>query len=595
MDRFVSSYKDVKLTNQDRIGLVKEARKNLRLKDVRAKIDAEAKLYNEEMLNMELDLIENQDPICTKELSKLISSQAYKLNFELLSTLIQKQFYNVDIMKTMRCVLYSVVKDEVSYYELMQTTKVLKKEKKSNFIIFFQNLFNGKNKIFSTKYEGINTLHESIIGLMAANKVREVLPTFIWTYGITPCNMPLLKSNHRMVSGCTRPVNYKNKGDYIGMITEYIEGETLGSFIKNKNLTEEYLYSIILSILYSSKYAYEMTGLIHWDLHTDNIQMRTLDYDDYYIYLPNEKKYLWVGGHLATIFDFGLSSMKMNGKTYGYFDFMEFGIHPKVNYSIQNDVLKFIVNLFDISDSMNDEEKTIVDKIYMYFTQLDTIEERNKFDSILNKNYGIFPNGSLYNINSFTNITIDDLIQFVENMIPYDLSYLIESKQPSRVLSCNNGNCIPEVKIYEELFNGPTVDMVTSDLKDIDPRDVPNVKLILNKYLDAIFNAIPIAENKPLNESLDMIIDFNSIRLTQEKLNKIETVTNDIKGLEDVNERVQKIKDKVKYLIHKYYEVANKSITNIDETKFAETFDTPKDQIKSQFDLLKELFAKSRK
>jgi hypothetical protein len=319
--------------------------------------------------------------------------------------------------------------------------------------------------------------------------------------------------------------------------------------------------------------------------------MRKLDYDDYYIYLPNEKKYLWVGGNLATIFDFGLSSMKMDGKTYGYFDFMEYGVNPKENYSILNDVLKFLTSLYPKDGNLG----TIVEKIYMYFTQFDTINELKDFFSKIIRNYGIFPNGSIYNINSFTNITIDDLIQFVENMIPYSLSYLIETNKPDRVLSCNNGNCLSEVKIYEELFNGPPVDnMVTSDLKDIDPRDVPNVKLILNNYLDVIFNAIPRFEMKPIKESLAMIFDFNAIRLTQEKLNKIENVTKDIKDFKEVNERAKKIKEKVKYLINKYYEIANISLTNLDEKGIEKTFDIPKDQIDSQFDLLEELFAQSR-
>jgi hypothetical protein len=595
-DRFTSS-NDVKLSNQDRIRLTVAAIKMFDLKPTRDKIDAESKLYNEEMLNRELDLIEKQEPICTKELSKLILSQAYKLNFDLLSNLIHKQFYNVDIMKTMRCILYSVVKDELSYYELIKTTDVLKKSNKPDFIIFFQNLFKGKNKIFSTKYEKIKTLHEAIIGLMAANKVREVLPTFIWTYGITPCNMPILeKPEHNMFSGCTIPVNYKNDGDYIGMITEYIEGEGLGSFIHNNKLTEEYLYSIVLTILYSLKYAHEMTGFIHWDLHTDNIQMRRLDQDDYYIYLPNEKKYLWVGGHLATLFDFGLSSMKMNGKLYGSFEFMEYGLNPNVNDSIQNDILKLFSNLIILTE---DDQKllSIVEKMFLYFTQFDTIKELNDFDFKLNKNYAIFPNGSIYNINAFTPITIDNFIKFVEEMVPYDLSYLIETQQPGRVLSCTKGKCLSEVQLYEELFNVPPVDyMFTSDLKDIDPKDIPNVKMILTNYLDAIFNAVPNYEKKPVKESINIVFEFNSIRITQEKLNKIESFTKGVKGLEEVHERAKKIKMTVNELIHKFYDVVNKSISNSTFDKiFGTNFDIPEDQIESQLDLLKEVFQKSIK
>ena len=593
MDRFVSSDKDVKLKNENRIQLVDAAIGNFKLRNIRDRIDAESSYYDEEVLNREIDLIEIQDPICTKQLSKLISSQAYKLNFEILSNLLHKQFYNVDIMKTMQCVLYSLVNDEVSYYELMKTTEVLRKSDKPNFIIFFQNLFTGKNKIFSTKYEGFKTLHETVIGLKAVNKVREVLPTFIWTYGITPCNMPILNSKgHKMITGCTRPVNYKND-DYIGMITEYIEGESLGSFIKNKKLTEGYLYSIILSVLYSLKYAHEMTGFIHWDLHTDNIQMRTLDNDDYYIYLPNEKKYLWVGGHLSTIFDFGFSSMKMDGETYGNFEFIECGLNPNVNYSIQNDILKLFVNLYSLTRN-NPIIESKFDIIYKYFLQFDKIKEVDELDYVLKKNYGIFPNGMIYNINSFTNITIDDVIKFVENMIPNELSYLIETKQPGRILSCNDGKCLSEVQIYEELFKSSPVDnMITVDLKDIYPRDVPDVKMILDNYLDVIFNSISYYQNKPLKESTNIILDFNSFRITQEKLNKIERFTQGIKGLEEVNKRVKQIKETINALIDKYYVVANKSIS---DPKFVSNIDidAPEDQIDPQIDFLKELFQKSR-
>jgi hypothetical protein len=599
MDQFVSSIKDVKVTNQDRIRLVEAAIKNFKLIDIRDRINMKSSIYNEEIINKELKLFEAQVPICTKELSKLISSKIYKLNFETLSNLVHFQFYNIDIMKTMLCVLYSVVKDEVSYYELIKTTEVLKKKDKSDFIIFFQNFFNGKNKIFSTKYEGIKTLHEGIIGLMAANKVREVLPTFIWTYGFTPCNMPILKNNNiskipSTLTACTRSVNY-NKDDYIGIITEYIEGESLNSFVKKDKLSEEYLYSIILTILYSLKYAHEMVGFIHWDLHSDNIQMRKLDYDDYYIYLPNEKKYLWVGGHLPTIFDFGLSSMKRGKDIYGYFDFMELGISPNENYSIQNDILKFFANLYTLTRGIQDLE-TIFNEIYMHFTQFDNMKELNNFESVIGKNYAIFPNGTVYNINSFTNITIDDMIKFVEDMIPYYLSYLIETNRPKQVLSCNNGGCLSENKIYEELFDGtPVEDMVTGSLKDIDPKDIPNVKKILTYYLDDIFNTIPAYENIPVKESVATIFNFNSIRLTQQKMDKIEEFTTDIKGLEDVNKRVKEFKERVNTLIEKYYDVANKSISDPkNRNTFVSKIDVPEDQILKQIDLLNDLFKKSK-
>lgn len=596
MDRYIPLEKNYSvLSNKDRIRLVHAALNNFGLRHVKDKMEYQTYILMDEIFNMEIDLIEKQDPICTKELSKLISSQIYKLNFKTLSDFVRSQFYNVDVMKTMKCILYSLVKDELSYYELIKTKQVLKKSNKPDFIIFFQSLFNAGNKIFSTKYEGIKTLHEAIIGLMAGNKVREVLPTFIWTYGVTPCNMPIVKhgKKHNTITGCTHRVDYKKDEDYIGMITEYIEGETLKSFINNQ-INEEYLYSIILTVLYSLKYAHNMVGFIHWDLHSENIQMRKLNRKDYYIYLPDEKKYLWVGGHLATIFDFGLSSMKMNGNIYGSFEFIEYGLNPNESYSIKNDILKL---LSDLSRSLYDKNlHSILNSIYMYFTQLNTEKEVDELNSIIWEKYGIFPNGSIYNIDTFTKITIDDLIKFVENMIPYDLSYLIETNQPKYVLSCSTGDCISETKMYEELFNGvPVTDMIMTDLKYIDPKDIPNVDKILTIYLDQIFNSISTYINKPLVESVDVIFDFNQFRLTQEKLDKMERFTTDIKGLESLNERVIKIKDVLNGLIRSYYDVANKSISDPNIVKtFATKIEVPEDQETEQINSLKDLFLNTK-
>lgn len=232
----------------------------------------------------------------------------------------------------------------------------------------------------------------------------------------------------------------------------------------------------------------------------------------------------------------------------------------------------------------------------MYFTQLNTEKEIEDLNSTIWKKYGIFPNGSIYNIDTFTKITIDDLIKFVEDMIPYDLSYLIETNQPKYVVSCSTGDCISETKMYDELFNGvPVTDMIMTDLKAIDPKDIPNVEKILTIYLDQIFNSISTHLNKPLVESVDVIFDFNNFRITQEKLDKMERFTTDIKGLESLNERVIKIKDVLKGLIRSYYDVANRSIFNPNIVKsFVTKIEVPEDQESTQIDSLKNLFLKSK-
>jgi hypothetical protein len=529
---------------------------------------------------IEVNLINqyNKYSMCSPELKSLISSSLQNMNTQNISELVKTQFYNTSVMEEMTCLVMSLLDDELGYIEMLNKSEVLKLVDKDHMIIFFSNFFQGKYKVLTFKFDEDEIIHEGFIGLNFINKVRKILPTYAWTYGFTSCNLPIFtKKNGKdlILTACTKKVNQANN-DYIGLITEYVKGETLKKYIFSQELDERRLVSTLLTILYSLKYANDMFSYVHWDLHTNNILMRELDTDDNYIYLPNENKYLWVGNKLATIIDYGFNSVMYNNQLFANVVRPDVGINPYITKSSLNDVLKLFSHIYDNSLDYYNLDKTDIkrknvlkffnSKIYNTLLNAKDSTQLVDFNNIILTNYATYPNQRISSdlskditIDKFSKIDFIKLIEILESLFPD----LILTQTPKNVLSCNVGRCLSSEQILEETFSGLTSETSIKQLLPELLSDRENSKIIieiLRKYLDEIFDITQKYENTPTYETLDLIFIFNELRVAEQKLEKILKVSKKL-VLKDIYNQAYYQRNVIKDLIMKLASPAKISIS----------------------------------
>jgi hypothetical protein len=560
------------------------------------------------MINNQIQILAQyrQDSVCSPELSTLMNNSLHNMDASKISELVRTQFYNPDVMKSMSCLVTSLLDDELGYIEMLKTSEVLKLVNKDNMIIFFSNFFKGNNKVLTFKYDSDEIIHEGFIGLMVCNKIREVLPTFTWTYGFTSCNLPIFTNEGGkdiILTACQKPVKQMNK-DYIGLISEYIKGVTLGKYIKSPQINEKSLVSTLLTVLYSLKYANQMFSYTHWDLHTDNIMMRELDTNDNYIYLPNENKYLWVGNKLATIIDYGFNAARYENTIYGTLR-PDLGINPYITKSPLNDVFKLFIHIYknlleyyweDRSDLQRKNVVKKFQKIYFELVGAKDVNELVDFNYLMLKNYAIFPNQRTSSYQATDDITVVrfftkgyiKLIEDLEALFPD----LMTTQKPVNVLSCVDGNCLSENQILDETFSGLTSE---TSLKQIIPeliynkKDADILKQILTVYLDDVFQMTQSYQNLPANNSQEMIYVFNNLRQAEEILNKIAKIGEDNYMLNDIYKRTYTQRQELKKQIKRLSNIASDYLI-LHSSDFDKKTKVPNNQKYKQKLLFSELF-----
>jgi hypothetical protein len=533
------------------------------------------------------------DNPCSDRMKKIYLQFLDHINYDELTKLVSKEFYNIEVMKTMSCFIHSVLDSEQDYIDYLTRPNVLKFKDKTNLLVFFTAFLTGKERILAFKYDNEDTLEEGMVGLLGVNSLRAIIPTFAWIYGFTKCNLPVFTKSgnkYEIVTACQQKVGYGKK-DYIGMISEYVNGPTLIDYIRTPqsvNVKEsglKELLSALLTILYSLKYANEKMKYVHWDLHQNNVLMRELNVNNAYIYLPDENEYLWVGSHLATIIDYGLSSFEYEGKNISRYAYPQYGINPELSTSPLNDFFKLINSLYSITFNDYLKNKTnrfamekfkVVLKIYGYFLGTNDSNEMAEVNEAANKTFSIFPNAPNYTISDFvknigSNVTLDDIIKMIKNWTEnYHLNLFTQNK-PTTVLSCDTGACLDEFMIEkvimsrEQPLSLQEAVLLSSRLKNGNPKDqkYQKEKNILDNflidYVDKIYNIVQSYLVQQPNVSVDMIYLFNDLRLMEHQLKVLEIIMKDSDNKE-LLVRIQKQKEVIYKLVNEIYDHVEKSL-----------------------------------
>jgi hypothetical protein len=542
-----------------------------------------------------MNKFKNYSDPCSDRMKNIYLKFLDQIDYEKLTTLVTKEFYNIEVMKTMTCLINTVLTSEQDYIDYLTNPNVLKMDsRKTDLLVFFTAFLTGKDRILAFKYDKDNTLEEGMIGLLALNSMRSIIPTFAWIYGFTKCNLPIFTKSgnkYEIVTACRKKVEFKKK-DYIGMISEYIKGTTIYEYIKTpqsinvQEVTTKEVLRSLLTILYSVKYANEKFKYVHWDLHGDNVLMRELDSNNSYIYLPDVDEYLWVGKHLATIIDYGLSSFEYEGKIISKYEFPELGINPELSTSPFNDFFKLINSLYSVSYNNYNKNKTnqiarnkfkTIQDIYAIFLGSNNANDIYEVQEEANKNYAIFPNAPNHTIDDYVvkvskDIkTLDDMIDRIK-LIAIDKNLnLITKNKPAVVLSCDKSPCIEEEMMEKMLMSREEpialheASLLSGRLADLNESDIEKQKdkKILEKFLVDYLDKIYVRVNKYINVkpsvNVDMIYLFNDLRIIENQLKILQTITEDIEN-RNLFDKIQKQKDIIYKLVNDIYVNVEKSL-----------------------------------
>jgi hypothetical protein len=497
------------------------------------------------------------------------------IDYQQLNHILETQFYNPNVMKTMRCILHSMLSTESGFREIIKDVKFYTDKDKDNLLIFFSSLINKGKKVIAFKYDQRETLHEGIVGLFCGNKMREILPTFVWTYGFTNCDLPVFvknKNKYEIVSACS-------DDKYIGLITEFVEGQSLYDYFDSKVSKKQFI-SLILIVLYSLKYANEKFDFVHWDLHFTNIIMRKLESNNQYVYLPNESKYIWTGDKLPTIIDYGNSSFSYKNNILSIYFRADLGIRPDLTSSSMNDIIKLFSSLY-IKVKGNPELYPVFLKIYANLTGVISKSQVEKVMEVMDDNFDYFPNYDQNIIDNAVIQTLDDLINYIESLQPD----IITKVKPEYVLSCSKHKCLSQDEIVDSVFSRSEIQTVSEFLKVFKTKSLTSeqkqyLDLYLNTVIQDVRDRLASYSSKKGPSARDVII-FDQLYYIVKDLDKI------VSGLDKINIDKKEIETLLRQSIQIMKEYQQSALKHLEQAQFILPSDQRKRFMERQLEKIK--------
>jgi hypothetical protein len=173
-------------------------------------------------------------------------------------------------------------------------------------------------------------IREYFIGVTSINKIRYILPNFVYTFGAFMC--PFEKN---------KLCNGNDKDSIPFVIFEKINGDNMQKMLENDNLTFSQYLGMFIQVLLALEVAQRNISFTHFDLHTGNLMCKTIENTcKYNVPLDNKVYEVTAFEYLPVIIDFGLSTVKDDNVIVGSYTFPEHGMK---HYMIPGvDMYKFL-------------------------------------------------------------------------------------------------------------------------------------------------------------------------------------------------------------------------------------------------------------
>lgn len=310
-------------------------------------------------------------PACSINAMKALKTNISDLNVEKLAKLINEQFYDAMVMKTILCITDSIFytdngNDAIPYNErIREWIRDLKQigQESVEGIAMRASLKDPKedpthklqNNIFVIKAprnpNNMELLHEMFVGLQL-NKLRSEIPNFAYVFGGFKCAPPIVDKKTKEVElWCSNTENVVNYVIYENIVPSV----SMDDF--SKKCSFDQFCNRLFQLCYSIDLANKKLDFTHYDLHAGNVLNRTTNYKQFYIPYLTEKgvrEYLLTDG-IATIIDYGISHITYDGVGYGDYSRQDFQVFPDRSFPI-SDIYKFLLmNMRTMYFSRNDE------------------------------------------------------------------------------------------------------------------------------------------------------------------------------------------------------------------------------------------------
>jgi hypothetical protein len=157
-------------------------------------------------------------------------------------------------------------------------------------------------------------VHEALVGFYALNKLRHILPNYMYVYGFVYCSAPAIERKEvaTWCSSSGHSVSY--------LITENIQNAMpIGEFIVDPNTAPLDFLTVFYQLINALNLAYKSYGYTHYDLHTGNIMIRKYSQIIAIPFLGTNNQ---INGYIATsnvpyIIDYGYSRITVGGIGFG--------------------------------------------------------------------------------------------------------------------------------------------------------------------------------------------------------------------------------------------------------------------------------------
>ena len=205
------------------------------------------------------------------------------------------------------------------------------------------------------KSDGIESkLREYFIGIKSVNKLRSLIPTFVYTIGAflypKPTNTGKLQND--------------KKGENTAFVVyEKIDGETISTLLKKDKLIFKQFLSIFIQLLLGLEVAQREARFTHFDLHTDNVMVRENDVDSYNIHLDMSTYSVVNPEFIPVIIDFGAATCYIENRYIGSYDYIK---HGMLNFMVPGyDMYKFLV--YCVRKTINQELKQKLISMFRFY------------------------------------------------------------------------------------------------------------------------------------------------------------------------------------------------------------------------------------
>lgn len=174
-------------------------------------------------------------------------------------------------------------------------------------------------------------IHEAVVGFYAMNKLRHILPNYMYVYGYVNCSPPAVvdKNVATWCSSSNPGVSY--------LISENIrDAVPIGDFVTNPETTPMDLMAVWYQIENALNLANKRYGYTHYDLHYENIlvrKYRKLIAIPYFSTNNDTKIYGYiVTQYVPYIIDYGYSRVTIGGVGFGKIGLENAGIDGARSY-----------------------------------------------------------------------------------------------------------------------------------------------------------------------------------------------------------------------------------------------------------------------